>query len=60
MLVPEGVNTTRKRAHLVPCKGIEKLKRTEAPCKIEGVIVDLRETAWPKKHLAPRNEIWKQ
>ena len=37
----------RKRAHMVSCKGIEKLKRSNVACKIKGVIADLRETAWP-------------
>ena len=35
---------TRNRALMVACKGIEKLKRSKAACKIEGVIADLRET----------------
>ena len=51
---------TRNRAHMVACKGIEKLKRSKAACKIEGVIADLRETACPKKCLAPRNKSWKR
>ena len=40
---------TRKRALMVACKGMEKLKRSEAGCKIESVIADLQETACPKK-----------
>ena len=43
-------NATKIKAHIAACKGIRKLKRSNAACKIEGVIGDLRETACPKKN----------
>ena len=49
---------TKNKAHIAACKGIRKLKRSNAACKIEGVIGDLRETACPKKTLnAPQQEL---
>ena len=51
-------NATKNKAHIAACKGIRKLKRSNAACKIEGVIGDLRETACPKKTLnAPQQEL---
>ena len=47
---------TKNRAHIAACSGKEKLKRSNAACKIEGVMADLRETAAPRKRLAPRNK----
>ena len=49
-------NATKNKAHIAACNGIEKSKRANAACKIEGVIADLRETACPKKRLTPRNK----
>ena len=49
-------NATKNKAHIAACKGIRKLKRSNAACKIEGVIGDLRETACPKKRLTPSSK----
>ena len=52
-------NATKNKAHIAACKGIQKWKRSNGACKIEGVIGDLRETACPKKRLTPRSKSWK-
>ena len=47
---------TKNKAHMAACGGSEKSKRTNIPCKMWGVMADLRETAYPRKRLAPRNK----
>ena len=46
-------NATRNKAHIAACSGSERLKWSNAACKIEGVIAYFRATAWPKKRLVP-------
>lgn len=49
-------NVIKNKVYIVVCNGIEKLKRVNAVCRIEGVIVDLRETVCFKKRLIFRNK----